>query len=87
MPRQDIPRGIEASTGIAMPAVPSRRATIGSLTLVIELQHDSDPVSHDPPPLATGVAEAATPVTTVNAAIKEARDLGSIMVKSGWRLW
>jgi hypothetical protein len=78
--------GTEASIGKAMSARLARAATIGSLELLIVLQHDMVPVSHEPP-LATGVAEAATPVTTANAAIKETSDLGSIMAKSRWRLW
>ena len=76
MPRQEIPMGTATSTGREMPSAPAREVKTGLLTLLTVLQHCIAPVLHAlPPPLATGVTEAATPVATAEAAIKETRDL------------
>ena len=68
--------GIPTFTGREMPSAPAREVKVGSLTLLTVLQHCIVPVLHAlPPSLATWITEAATPVATAKAVIKETRDL------------
>jgi hypothetical protein len=82
------------------PSKPERRPTSGLLVEVNVSQHEIDPVSHSltvtgervgggkpPSSLTTGVAEAATPLATAKAAMKETKGLKSIIVKARLRLW
>lgn len=68
--------GIPTSTGKEMPSVPAREVKVGSLALLIVLQHCIVPVLHAlPPSLATWITEAATLVATAKAVINETSEL------------
>ena len=72
---------VNPTTAVGLTTIPSRLAratTAGSPPLVIWSQHCTEPVLHSlepPPPLATGLAETATLLAIVKAAMKETRDL------------
>jgi len=72
-PKQFNPTMVEGA--MVRPRKSKKPDRFGSLLEETWLQHCTVPVLHSMPPLATGLAETATLLAIVKAAMKEMRDL------------